>query len=343
MLRSHLLADTVQFTSSDALLILNSAADPFVSLALQRLHAGTLTLAEDNIASIEQLMHEARPGSAAPPPRVRHVAFHDYILHHPAADTDIAVMNLLYQPNNAWMHYGLRVAAYALRPQGRLYVTGAKDRGIMTIARCMQELFGNVETLEISKGHRVVCSHKCEQTSAEIAEMPVLNVFANNKLDEGTRLLLDALEVRVTDEALDMGCGAGFIGLHIARLATKGRVTMVDTSLAAVATAQQAIDQSGLNNIHVLPSDGIKAICGQRFSLVATNPPFHLGGIQTTQTAVRFIYDASQVLVPRGRFYLVANRFLKYEPTLRDCFDLVEEIAGDARYKVLLAGSPRRS
>jgi 16S rRNA (guanine1207-N2)-methyltransferase len=166
--------------------------------------------------------------------------------------------------------------------------------------------------------------------------------FASGELDEGTRLLLEMLEVHSTDEALDIGCGAGFIGLHVAHEASKGHVTMVDASLAAVAVARQRVAQSGLTNITVLPSDGAQAILSQRFDLVVTNPPFHIGGIQTTEIAERFIREAAQVLRPRGRFYLVANRFLKYEPTLRACFKTVEEVGGNTRYKVL-RGLDRKS
>ena len=114
---------------------------------------------------------------------------------------------------------------------------------------------------------------------------------------------------------------------------------MVDASLAAVDAAQRKVEQSGLTNVQVLPSDGIQAVRSQRFDLVVTNPPFHLGGVQTTATAERFIREAAQVLRPCGRFYLVANRFLKYEPTLRACFKTVEEVRGDKRYKVLQASN----
>jgi len=110
---------------------------------------------------------------------------------------------------------------------------------------------------------------------------------------------------------------------------------MVDASLAAVDAAQDMIERSGLTNIRVLASDGAQAVLSERFDLVVTNPPFHLGGIQTTETAERFIRGAAQVLRPRGRFYLVANRFLKYEPVMRSCFGMVEEVSGNARYKVL--------
>ncbi len=336
---SSLLIETVRFTASDTLLILNSAHDPFVPFALHQLRAGTLVLAEDYVAALAQVQQTTDRSSTIIVPQIHHVAFHDYISHHPAASADVAVMNLLYQPANSWMLYGLHCAAHALRPHGRLYVLGAKERGILTIAKRMQELFGNLETLEISKGQRVLCSQQNSrgEQATSFLEKAAISVFAASKLDEGTRLLIEALEVHVTDQALDIGCGAGFLGLHIAHLATQGTVTMLDASLAAVASAQQTIAQSGLGNVQALASDATRAVQGQRFDLIVTNPPFHQGGIQTTKIAERFIAEAAPLLRPRGRFYLVANRFLKYEPALRTHFSQMEEVQGNSRYKVLRA------
>lgn len=371
---SCLLCDTVLLRAGDALLVLNSAADPFVPFASQQLHAETITLAEDNVAVLQKVyctladLHKVPQYSLS---RLQHVPFHDYLLHQPANTHDIAVMNLLYQPANAWSLYGLHSALVALKPGGRLYVIGAKDRGILTVAKRMRDLFGNVETLAMSKGQRVVYSHKSaivdlnagpptvEPDGADPSLVPCADsvltsderhpiacpldlsthVFAASKLDDGTRLLLEALEVQATDKALDLGCGAGFVGLHIARLADKGQVTMVDASLAAVAASQLAVKLSNLDNIRVLPSDSIQAVIDERFDLVVTNPPFHQGGIQTTSIAERFIQDAANILQPNGRFYLVANRFLKYEITLTSCFKRVQEVVGNSRYKVLFASN----
>ena len=397
MLHSSLLHETVQLAIDDRVLILNSAADPFALEAAQRLSAGELILAEDNIATLTQMNKSvgvdlslltpimnvnakiqpsvgadlSRPSPIYRPQlRVRHVPYHEYTLYEAPATIDVAIMNMLYQPSNAWMIYGLQVAAYVLKPGGCLYVQGAKDRGVLSIAKRMQSLFGNLETLVISKGQRVVCSYMENNTSAwrpqgaplHVSTAPnALNViaplagarstnqfpsllptaFAEGKLDEGTRLLLEALKVNATDIALDIGCGAGYMGIHIARLANKGQVTMVDASLAAVDAARHMVEQSGMTNVQVLASDGTQSVKAQRFDLVVTNPPFHLGGIHTTEIAKRFIREAAQVLRPRGRFYLVANRFLKYEPTLQACFHSVEEVGGNTRYKVLLATDAR--
>jgi len=340
MLHSSLLAETVQLAIDDRLLILNSAVDPFVLEAASSLSAGELILSEDNIASLQTALSAFEREHVKTQMRVRYVPFHEYTLHEVPATIDVSVMNMLYQPGNDWMIYGLHVAAYALKPGGCLYIVGAKDRGVLSMAKRMQSLFGNMETLEISKGQRVICSHM--ENNSLTNEFPNLlsTTFAEGKLDEGTRLLIEALEVHATDIALDIGCGAGYIGMHIARLASKGHVTMVDASLATVDAARRMVEQSGLTNVQVLASDGTQALQGQRFDLVVTNPPFHLGGIQTTEIGERFIREAAQVLRPRGRLYLVANRFLKYEPRLQTCFQSVGEVGGNTRYKVLRAMNP---
>src|SRR5260221_477890 len=351
MLHSSLLDNTVQLAIDDRVLILNSAADPFVPKAAQQVVAGELLLAEDNIALLQSAYaalerEHSMPGGRNSLSRYRHVPFHEYALREAQAAIDVAIMNMLYQPSNAWLVDGLHVTGYALKPGGRLYVVGAKDRGVLSMAKRMQTLFGNVETLEISKGQRVLYSRKMDQVpwspdTGQISLVPT--IFAEGKLDEGPRLLIGGLEVHTTDVALDIGCGAGFIGLHIARVASKGQVTMLDASLAAVDVARHRAEQGGLTNVQVLPSDGVQAVQAQRFDLVVTNPPFHLAGIQTTEVAERFMREAAQVLRPRGRFYVVANRFLKYEPTLRACFKIVEEVGGNTRFKVFRAMDPIRA
>lgn len=331
---SQLFADTVRLASGQHILFLNSAADPFLSVVASRCPDCAITLAEDNVALLQTALDETCQAFVHP---LYHIAFHEYAAHGRRATMDAAIMNLLYQPNNAWMHYGLRLARYALKAGGRLYVQGAKDRGIQTIAKHMQELFGNVETLAISKGQRVVCSRNPAGAPALVSGDLTALVFSRGELDEGTRLLLDAVEVRATDDALDIGCGAGIIGLHIARQAVEGHVTMVDASFAAVAVAQRNIAESGLTNVRALPSNGTRAVLSEGFDLVVTNPPFHQGGLQSTAVAERFIREAAQALRRRGRFYLVANRFLKYEPALQASFQQVREVAGNGRYKVLRA------
>jgi 16S rRNA (guanine1207-N2)-methyltransferase len=333
-----LLNEVVPVGANDQVLLLNSAADAFAPHVARQLHDGVLTLAEDNIAvraaSLQRIPSTSRP-------YVRVVAFHDYMRVQPGANMDLAALNLFYQPSNAWMIYAMHVAAFALKKGGSLYVVGAKDRGIMTMGKRMQEIFGNVETLKLSKGTRVLRSYQHNKhNDTDQWQGALLRVFADGAIDAGTQLLLSALDVQTQDHALDIGSGAGHIGIAMARAATSGAVTLLDASLTAVAVSQQAVEHERLHNARVLPSDGAQAVYDERFDLVATNPPFHLGAERTTSVAERFIQDAAHVLQPQGRFYLVANRFLKYEHVLRACFNHIEEVAGDTRYKVLRSTLP---
>ncbi|HEX7736670.1 MAG TPA: methyltransferase [Ktedonobacteraceae bacterium] len=331
-MHQSLLAEAVEYHPGERLLVLNSASDPGVPGLARRARAGELILAEDSMAAFAQAKVALQDSGA----HFRHVPFHEYTAHEKPGTVDVAVMNILYQPNNAWMQYGVQLAVYALKTGGRLYIEGAKDRGILSLGKRVQETFGNLETLTISRGQRVILALKRGEKGGALAA-PDLAAFAGGKMDEGTSLLLEVLEVHVTESALDLGCGSGFIGAYIAERATRGRVTLVDASLTSVAAARRLIVERNLSNASVLPSDGIQAVSEERFTLIATNPPFHLGGIQTTAVAERFIREAARVLLPRGRFYLVANRFLRYEPVLHECFAEVVEVAGTSRFKVLRA------
>src|ERR1700730_17537841 len=114
MLHSSLFDKTVKLAIDDRVLVLNSAADAFVPLAAQRIPAGELVLAEDNIAALRNAQ-KALQGDRFKTSRARHVPFHEYTLHEAPATINVALMNILYQPGNAWVQYGLQLAAYALQ------------------------------------------------------------------------------------------------------------------------------------------------------------------------------------------------------------------------------------
>src|SRR5437588_10254644 len=91
MLHSQLLSETVQLTSDQHLLVINSAADPFVRKAAQQLRTSQITLAEDNIAalpieaqSIASLSNTTtNEGKQNSVHLYRHIPFHKYVLCEP--------------------------------------------------------------------------------------------------------------------------------------------------------------------------------------------------------------------------------------------------------------------
>jgi 16S rRNA (guanine1207-N2)-methyltransferase len=253
--------------------------------------------------------------------------------------------------------------ALATGEGGRIVIAGPNSGGIQSFARDAEALLGTGRLLGYKASNRVFDYHRSDlalETLSEAFATPGLRsgsyytytlsesgrtlaictrpgVFSRDALDEGTRMLLGVLDVCPDDTVLDLGCGAGVIGLVAAVRAPDALVTLVDVDSLAVECARETLRRNGVERPSVLLSDGLAGLPGQRFSLIVTNPPFHAGhGVHLEMTAA-FVRDTYRALLPGGRLVVVANRFLPYEQWLRDRFDRVGVLVSDSRYKVYSA------
>ena len=158
-------------------------------------------------------------------------------------------------------------------------------------------------------------------------------VFAYNRLDEGTALLLESLAIPAGAHVLDVGCGCGIIGLAAARMGA-AQVDMVDVNILAVAAARENIARGGIAGARAFPSDGVPEDAARRYDVVATNPPFHIGKSIDYDVTGAFIERARLALKPGGRFFLVSNQFIRYDQLLRSAFEQVECLATTRSYRV---------
>ncbi len=245
-----------------------------------------------------------------------------------------------------------------LRPGGTIYVVGAKNRGIDSVGKELERIFGAAQLVEYKKGQRLYAATRREdyippelppELEQEVdirgqrfilRERP--GVFARGLLDPATVMLAEAMLVRDADSVLDMGGGSGILGMVAARLSEVGDVFITEADIEAVELARLNIERNGIRNATVLAGDGAFPVRYRQFDVVVTNPPFHQGGEQTSSIAERFIDHAATVLRSDGIFYLVANRFLKYEPKLGEYFRELREVAGDGKFKVLEMRGPKR-
>ncbi len=53
-------------------------------------------------------------------------------------------------------------------------------------------------------------------------------LFSPRTIDDGSRMLLDYLDVKATDRCLDLGCGYGVLGFSMARSARPGHSLLID-------------------------------------------------------------------------------------------------------------------
>ncbi len=162
-------------------------------------------------------------------------------------------------------------------------------------------------------------------------------VFAVRALDPGTDLLIQSLEVGPTDRVLDLGCGWGAVGVAAAKAAPQGRVVMVDVNRRAVRLARENLAQNRLTNAEVRAGSMFAAVPGERFDVIATNPPYRIGRPQI----LAMLRDAPRFLTETGRLWVVgqgSQGILYYQHKLTEEFPgTVDVVARHSGYRVVRA------
>ncbi|KAA1193122.1 class I SAM-dependent methyltransferase [Pseudohalioglobus sediminis] len=162
------------------------------------------------------------------------------------------------------------------------------------------------------------------------------NVFSRDGLDIGTRFLLDNLHrVAPVDQAADLACGNGVLGIAAMQQGIAGAVTFADESAMAIASARHNV-QAILGNETSATfhhGDGLLE-CEQQFELILCNPPFHLGHTVDEFAGRRLIRQCAVALRPGGQLLLVANRHLNYAGELKRRFSRIEQTGQNRKFRL---------
>jgi 16S rRNA (guanine1207-N2)-methyltransferase len=159
-------------------------------------------------------------------------------------------------------------------------------------------------------------------------------VFAHRELDEGSRLLIEAMRVSPTARILDWGCGYGAIGVAAAKLATRGHVTLIDVDIRATRLAQRNLEANGVTNADVVLGDALADLPPKtRYDVIVSNPPTHSG----REVLDAMVAGAYKALRPRGQLYLVINRLLSLRRQVDSVFGNSETVARHKGFVVIRA------
>ncbi|HTP55459.1 MAG TPA: methyltransferase [Thermoplasmata archaeon] len=128
-------------------------------------------------------------------------------------------------------------------------------------------------------------------------------VFASHGLDPGTALLIEHLAVGDGAHVLDLGCGWGAVGVAAAKSSPHGRVVLTDVNRRAARLAGENLVRNRIANAEVRVGKLFEPVAGERFDVIASNPPFHAG----RETVLELLAQAPEHLAPGGRFLLVGK------------------------------------
>lgn len=166
------------------------------------------------------------------------------------------------------------------------------------------------------------------------------NVFSRDRLDAGTRLLIEYIPVSDRFQTIvDLGCGNGILGLVAALFNPVASLIFIDESYMAVDSARRnfkaAFNDTRTADYRVL--NCLQGIDNESADLVLNNPPFHQHNSIGDAVAWQMFIDARRVLRTGGELRVVGNRHLAYHTKLKKIFGNCEQVASNGKYVILNA------
>ena len=281
-------------------------------------------------------------------PQARAAEAFQPVPHPPAGTWPQALVRLT--KGRAGVMADVAAAWQAVAPGARLTIVGAKELGIASHIRRLNELLGPGAILA-QRAHQTVAAWTRREaitlpappsTSVPLGDDSTTmltvppGVFSGDGLDAGTAALLAVLpQLPAPHRVADLGCGAGHLGLAALRRWTTATAWMGEADHRAVMAAQTNAEHLGVaQRVAITWWDAAEPLPGPAYDLILCNPPCHAGAAVSCTVAESMFRSASAALTLHGALIVVANRQLPYEQPLARCGRLTT-LVQDARFKVL--------
>jgi 16S rRNA (guanine1207-N2)-methyltransferase len=166
--------------------------------------------------------------------------------------------------------------------------------------------------------------------------MTASSVFSKQRVDTGTRLLIESMVLPDKGRVLDVGCGYGAVGIAVASSNPALQVTMTDVNARAVRLARENIERNKVENAEVRWGHLYKTVESLTFSCILSNPPVS-AGIDTVKAIVT---DAPRVMEKKATLQMVIRSKIgaKTMPLIfSDAFGNCQIHARKSGYRVLMA------
>lgn len=161
-------------------------------------------------------------------------------------------------------------------------------------------------------------------------------VFSKSGLDEGSRILIEAITLKPNSSFCDLGCGWGAVGAFIGHSFPGTRVFACDVNARAVQLARFNLGLNKVKNAVTWCDDGLSAIRPELFDSIACNPPIRAGNA----VIEKLFADAQRGLKVGGELWVVirtAQGAKSWQKRLEAQFGACETLQIKNGYRILKA------
>lgn len=164
-------------------------------------------------------------------------------------------------------------------------------------------------------------------------------VFAWDRIDPASALLVEHLPTDLAGRGADLGAGWGYLAIEVLQhCAQVSALELYEADRRALQLAEHNLAPFASRAALQFHWHDVTGGLPERYDFIVSNPPFHAHDrADRPELGQRFIQAAAVALRPGGRLLLVANRHLPYEQVLREGFSAVQVVAQRDGFKVVLA------
>lgn len=240
--------------------------------------------------------------------------------------------------------------AFELLTSGGTFIAAIPNTlGEGQLRRQIAEVFGDVESE--SKAKAKVFIAKKDIAGRDITEdlqlaTPRLNssglataagIFNKGEPDAGSLLLIENLPSGLSGRGADLCAGNGILSKAVLETSREVQALhLFEIDRVALACAELTLQslQRDQTELFFYWADVTQGVGEKDFDWIVMNPPFHDQNEADPELGIACITAASRALKTGGKLYMVANKKLPYEESLRGLFKHGRCVADGKGYKV---------
>ena len=276
------------------------------------------------------------------------------------APNDFDVIAFRISKERASSHHVINQAAWLLKPEGQLMLSGEKNEGIKTYVKQACTRLGDKASTEKHGLNYFASIRSCDTSTSELddknysqlrpIDVPYQmatdrqyvskpGIFGWDKIDRGSAFLIEHLPQFLTrydktpKSLLDLGCGYGYLSCEASRYPFTS-ITGTDNNAAALAATKENFAHLPHSHYQVIAADAGDQL-DQAFDTILCNPPFHQGFTVDDEMNIKFLFNSKRLLSSSGQALFVVNAFIPLEHTATQYFAKANVLANNGAFKLV--------